>query len=83
MEGVSQLADCLFGLRLRVEPTEPGECWHPSVIKIGVYATKRATVVMDRINEDDISPSPGENGLIGFVYCDLLDRPGKPAQSGA
>ncbi|KAF8562275.1 hypothetical protein P879_10977, partial [Paragonimus westermani] len=80
MEGVSQLADCLFGLRLRVEPTEPGECWHPSVIKIGVYATKRATVAMDRVNEDDISPSSGENGLIGFVYCDLLDRPGKPAQ---
>ncbi|KAF7242541.1 hypothetical protein EG68_09423 [Paragonimus skrjabini miyazakii] len=80
MEGVSQLADCLFGLRLRVEPTEPGECWHPSVIKIGVYSTKRATVVMDRVYENDISPSPGENGLIGFVYCDLLDRPGKPAQ---
>lgn len=69
MEGISQLADCLFGLTLRVEPVEPGECWHPSVVKIGVYGTSRGTV---RVGEDD--------GLIGLIYCDLLDRPGKPAQ---
>lgn len=63
MEGVSQLANCLFGLRLEVVPVQPGEVWHPSVIKVHVYSTKNN------------STEP-----IGIVYCDLLDRPGKPAQ---
>ncbi|CAH8679010.1 unnamed protein product [Schistosoma rodhaini] len=63
MEGVSQLANCLFGLRLDVVPVQPGEVWHPSVIKVHVYSDKNN------------STEP-----IGIVYCDLLDRPGKPAQ---
>ncbi|CAH8676957.1 unnamed protein product [Schistosoma haematobium] len=63
MEGVSQLANCLFGLRLEVVPVRPGEVWHPSVIKVHVYSNKNN------------STEP-----IGIVYCDLLDRPGKPAQ---
>ncbi|KAH8867242.1 Mitochondrial intermediate peptidase [Schistosoma japonicum] len=63
MEGVSQLASCLFGLRLEVVPVQPGETWHPSVIKVHVYSNK----------SNSIEP-------IGIVYCDLLDRPGKPAQ---
>ncbi|KER20243.1 hypothetical protein T265_11166 [Opisthorchis viverrini] len=71
MEGVSQLADCLFGLKLRVEPIIPGECWHPSVVKIGVYARRHSMPDM----------KPGPEKQIGLVYCDLLDRPGKPAQA--
>ncbi|CAH8652552.1 unnamed protein product [Heterobilharzia americana] len=63
MEGVSQLANCLFGLRLEVAPVQAGETWHPSVIKVYVYSNKSN------------STEP-----IGTVYCDLLDRPGKPAQ---
>ncbi|CAH8563894.1 unnamed protein product [Schistosoma turkestanicum] len=63
MEGVSQLANCLFGLRLEVAPVQPGEIWHPSVIKVHVYSNKN----------NSIEP-------IGIVYCDLLDRPGKPPQ---
>ncbi|CAH8591401.1 unnamed protein product [Dicrocoelium dendriticum] len=67
MEGVSQLATCLFGLQLRVEPTQPGETWHPQVLKVGVYRTEGGC---------------GQHGSesIGTVYCDLLDRPGKPVQ---
>ncbi|TGZ60619.1 hypothetical protein CRM22_008431 [Opisthorchis felineus] len=70
MEGVSQLADCLFGLKLRVEPIIPGECWHPSVVKVGVYARRHSMPDM----------KSGPETQIGLVYCDLLDRPGKPAQ---
>nr|CAH8876190.1 unnamed protein product [Trichobilharzia regenti] len=64
MEGVSQLANCLFGLRLEVVPVESGETWHPSVVKVNIYSS----------NEKHSTE------LIGTVYCDLLDRPGKPAQ---
>lgn len=64
MEGISQLAECLFGLHLRVDPCEPGEIWHPNVIKVGIYSSHIS--------------SP-EN-KVGTVYCDLLDRPGKPLQ---
>lgn len=67
MEGVSQLADCLFGLKLRVEPIQPGEVWHPTVLKVGVYSK------MHTLGSELDRP-------IGTVYCDLLDRPGKPAQ---
>ncbi|CAL8103238.1 unnamed protein product [Calicophoron daubneyi] len=70
MEGVSQLADCLFGLKLKVEPTRPGETWHPSVLKVGVYSTQRSSFGVDSSPEKPV----------GLVYCDLLDRPGKPAQ---
>lgn len=71
MEGVNLLADCLFGLKLCVEPIAPGETWHPSVIKVGVYA-------------DGEYHSPNRDRdrsrCVGIVYCDLLDRAGKPAQ---
>ncbi|TPP61225.1 Mitochondrial intermediate peptidase, partial [Fasciola gigantica] len=67
MEGISQLADCLFGLKLHVEPIMPGEVWHPDVIKVGIYS--KSHLFGSELDQP-----------IGLVYCDLLDRPDKPAQ---
>ncbi|VDL86652.1 unnamed protein product, partial [Schistocephalus solidus] len=81
MEGVNQLADSHFGLRLQAEPALPGEIWHPDVIKVAVYTTE-AQVPTD---DDDVHPWEraypiGPGVQIGTVYCDFFDRPAKPAQ---
>ncbi|KAL3309049.1 hypothetical protein Ciccas_012409, partial [Cichlidogyrus casuarinus] len=60
MEGVSQLASCLFGLKFVANAVLPGETWHKDVIKV------------------DIEDAEGRQ--VGTVYCDFLEREGKPSQ---
>ncbi|VDN12659.1 unnamed protein product [Dibothriocephalus latus] len=84
MEGVNQLADSLFGLRLQVEPALPGEIWHRDVIKVAVYTTE-AQVPTDEDDAGGVHPWEraypiGPGVQIGTVYCDFFDRPNKPAQ---
>ncbi|KAL7059786.1 hypothetical protein AAHC03_014039 [Spirometra sp. Aus1] len=82
MEGVNQLADSLFGLRLQAEPALPGEVWHPDVVKVAVYTTE-AQVPTD--DDGEVHPWErtypiGPGVQIGTVYCDFFDRPDKPVQ---
>lgn len=81
MEGVSQLADCLFGLRLEAEPALPGEVWHSDVVKVGVYTTEAQTEPEGEEIDPWESRYPiGPGVRIGTIYCDFFQRSGKMPQ---
>uniref|UniRef100_A0A5K3FQN0 Peptidase_M3 domain-containing protein n=1 Tax=Mesocestoides corti TaxID=53468 RepID=A0A5K3FQN0_MESCO len=82
MEGVNQLSDCLFGLRLQVEPALPGEVWHPDVVKVSAYTTEAQS---DPLNDNEVDPWEakypiGPGVQVGTIYCDFFQRPGKMSQ---
>lgn len=83
MEGLNQLSDCLFGLRLQAEPALPGEVWHPDVVKLAVFATEPLASQYDAPEDVDpweVKHPIGPGVQVGTIYCDFFDRPGKAAQ---
>ena len=71
MHGLNLIIRRLYGCQFRVQSTEPGELWSPDVTKLGVYEVK----------EDDVGGQEDQGGrLLGHIYCDFFDRPGKPHQ---
>ncbi|OQR78552.1 mitochondrial intermediate peptidase-like [Tropilaelaps mercedesae] len=64
MEGLDMLFNALYGIKLEVVDSTPGELWHSSVVKVAVRDANIS------------SPSP----TMGVIYCDLFERPGKPHQ---
>lgn len=57
LQGLSDLFQKIYGIRLEPVVAETGETWSPEV--------RRLNVVSDR------------EGVLGVIYCDLFERPGK------
>lgn len=60
MEGLNMIFQHIYGITLEPTEAEPGEVWHPHVIKLTVK------------HEDE--------GIMGYIYCDLYYRPSKVQQ---
>lgn len=57
INGLSDLFQSIYGIKLQPAAAAPGETWSPDVRRLDVISEKE--------------------GIIGVIYCDLFERPGK------
>ena len=60
MEGLNMIFQRIYGITLEPTEPDPGEVWHPLVVKLSVK------------HEDE--------GILGYIYCDLYYRENKVQQ---
>ncbi|KAK6382773.1 Mitochondrial intermediate peptidase [Exophiala oligosperma] len=67
MQGLSNLFESLYGVRLVPKESEPGEVWHPEVKRLDVYTDKQqhiATMYCDLFSRPGKLPNPAHFTLL-------------------